>query len=121
GMRASDTVEMIFDNVKVPEENLLGVEGEGFKQIMWQLQGERMNGAASAVGVAEHAYELALDYAKTRKAFEQPVSNFQVISHLLAEMKTDIEVCKELDNACAYWYSYIEVEPHEILMAILAY
>src|SRR5699024_559849 len=120
GMRASDTVEMIFDNVKVPEENLLGVEGEGFKQIMWQLQGERMNGAASAVGVAEHAYELALDYAKTRKAFEQPVSNFQVISHLLAEMKTEIEVCKELTYACAYRFSQGEVVPSEISMAKLA-
>lgn len=120
GMRASDTVEMIFDNVKVPEENLLGVEGEGFKQIMWQLQGERMNGAASAVGVAEHAYELALDYAKTRKAFDQPVSNFQVISHLLAEMRTEIEVCRELTYTCAYRFSQGEVVPSDISMAKLA-
>lgn len=120
GMRSSDTVEMIFDNVKVAEGNLLGVEGEGFKQIMWQLQGERMNGAASAVGVAEHAYELALDYAKTRKAFDQPVSNFQVISHLLAEMKTEIEVCRELTYACAYRFAHGDVVPSDISMAKLA-
>ncbi len=120
GMRSSDTVEMIFDNVKVPEENLLGVEGEGFKQIMWQLQGERMNGAASSIGVAEHAYELALDYAQTRMAFEQPVSNFQVISHLLAEMKTEIEVCRELTYACAHRFAQGEVVASDISMAKLA-
>lgn len=120
GMRSSDTVEMIFDNVKVPKENLLGVEGEGFKQIMWQLQGERMNGAASSIGVAEYAYELALDYAKTRIAFDQPISDFQVISHLLAEMKTEIEVCRELTYACAYRFSKGDVVPSEISMAKLA-
>src|SRR5699024_6802461 len=95
GMRSSDTAEIIFDNVKVPHENLLGVEGKGFYQIMWQLQGERLNGAASSIGMAQYTYELALDYAQNRMAFEQPVSNFQVISHLLAEIKTEIEVCRE--------------------------
>src|SRR5699024_7461581 len=105
GMRSSDTAEIMLDNVKVPHENLLGTKGKGFYQIMWQLQGERLNGAASSIGMAQYTYELALEYAQTRMAFEQPVSNFQVISHLLAEMKTEIEVCRELTYAAAYKFS----------------
>lgn len=120
GMRSSDTAELIFDNVKVPHENLLGEEGKGFYQIMWQLQGERLNGAASSIGMAQYAYELALDYAQTRYSFEQPISNFQVISHLLAEMKTEIEVCRELTYAVAYKFSQGEVLPKEISMAKLS-
>lgn len=120
GMRSSDTAELIFDNVKVPHENLLGKEGEGFYQIMWQLQGERLNGAASSIGMAQYAYELALEYAQTRQAFDQPVSNFQVISHLLAEMKTEIEVCRELTYSAAKRFGLGEVSPKEISMAKLA-
>lgn len=120
GMRSSDTAEIMFDNVKVPQENLLGVEGKGFYQIMWQLQGERLNGAASSIGMAQYTYELALGYAQNRMAFEQPVSNFQVISHLLAEMKTEIEVCRELTYAAAYKFGKGEVSAKDISMAKLA-
>lgn len=120
GMRSSDTAELLFEKVIVPEENLLGEEGKGFYQIMWQLQGERLNGAASSIGMAQYTYELALEYAQTRKAFNQSVSNFQVISHLLAEMKTEIEVCRELTYSAAYHFSRGEVSPKEISMAKLA-
>jgi len=120
GMRSSDTAELIFDNVRIPHENLLGEEGRGFYQIMWQLQGERMIGADSAIGSAEHVYEMALNYAKTRNAFKQPIGNFQVIAHLLAEMKTQIEVCRELIYATAYRFSKGEVPSKEISMTKLA-
>lgn len=120
GMRSSDTAELIFDNVRVPHENLLGEEGKGFYQIMWQLQGERLIGAAGAVGSAERIYELALNYAQSREAFNRPISNFQVISHLLAEMKTEIEVCRELVYATAYRFSKGEVPVKEITIAKLA-
>lgn len=120
GMRSSDTAELIFDNVKIPHDNLLGEEGKGFYQIMWQLQGERLNGAASSIGMAQYVYDLALDYAQTRQAFDQPISNFQVLSHLLAEMKTEIEVCRELTYASAYNFSQGNVSPKEISMAKLA-
>ncbi|OLO37868.1 acyl-CoA dehydrogenase [Alkalihalophilus pseudofirmus] len=120
GMRSSDTAELIFDNVRVPHQNLLGEEGKGFYQIMWQLQGERMVGASGAIGAADYAYELALNYAKERKAFGQPIGNFQVIAHLLAEMKTEIEVCRELTYATAYRFSKGEVPAKEISMTKLA-
>jgi alkylation response protein AidB-like acyl-CoA dehydrogenase len=120
GMRSSDTAELIFDNVRVPHENLLGEEGKGFYQIMWQLQGERMIGAAGAIGGAERSYELALNYAKTRIAFNQPIGNFQVIAHLLAEMKTQIEACRELTYATAYRFSKGEVPSKEISITKLA-
>ncbi|PIC97910.1 MULTISPECIES: acyl-CoA dehydrogenase family protein [unclassified Sporosarcina] len=120
GMRSSDTAEIIFDNVSVPKANLLGEEGKGFSYIMWELQGERLISAAASIGLAESAYDLAYEYAKTRKQFNHPIANFQVISHLLAEMKTEIEVCKELTYATAYRFSNGEVPSKEISMTKLA-
>lgn len=120
GMRSSDTAELIFDKVRVPHVNLLGEEGKGFSYIMWELQGERMISAAGSIGMAEYAYNLALDYAKTRKQFNQPIANFQVISHMLTEMKTEIEVCKELTYATAYQFSKGKILSKEISMTKLA-
>lgn len=120
GMRSSDTAELIFDNVRVPHENLLGEEGNGFYQIMWQLQGERMIGAAGAIGGAEKIYDLAVKYAQSREVFNRPISNFQVIKHMLVEMKTDIEVCRELTYATAYRFSKGEVPAKEISIAKLS-
>ncbi|OUM86853.1 MAG: acyl-CoA dehydrogenase [Bacillus thermozeamaize] len=119
GMRSSDTAEIVFDNVRVPQENLLGEEGKGFYQIMWQLQGERLIGAAGSVGMAQYAYELARDYAKERKAFQRPLSQFQVIAHLLAEMATEIEAARHLTYAAAYRFARGEVPTKEISMAKL--
>lgn len=120
GMRSSDTAELIFDNVRVPDANLLGEEGNGFSYIMWELQGERMISAAGSIGMAESAYNLAYDYAKTRRQFNQPIANFQVIAHLLVEMKTEIEICKELTYATAYRFANGEVPSKEISMTKLA-
>jgi alkylation response protein AidB-like acyl-CoA dehydrogenase len=120
GMRSSDTAELIFEDVRVPHENLLGVEGQGFYQIMWELQGERMISAAGAIGGAQHTYDQVLEYAKTRTQFGQPIASFQVISHLLAEMATEIEVCREVTYANAYHFAKGEVPSKEISIAKLA-
>ncbi len=90
GMRASETTEMIFDNCRVPKENLLGVEGEGFKQAMKVLDGGRISIAALGLGIAQGAYEAALAYSKERQQFGQRIANFQGISFKLADMATEI-------------------------------
>ncbi|MEY3678823.1 MAG: hypothetical protein RI924_964 [Bacteroidota bacterium] len=96
GMRASETTELIFDNCRVPKENLLGVEGEGFKQAMKILDGGRISIAALSLGIAKGAYEAALAYAKERHQFGQPIANFQGISFKLADMATQIEAAELL-------------------------
>lgn len=96
GMRASETAEMIFDNCRVPKENLLGNEGEGFKQAMKVLDGGRISIAALSLGIARGAYEAALAYSKERHQFGQPISNFQGISFKLADMATEIEAAEML-------------------------
>jgi len=96
GMRASETTELIFDNCRVPKENLLGVEGEGFKQAMKVLDGGRISIAALSLGIAHGAYDAAVKYAKERHQFGQPISNFQAISFKLADMATQIEAAELL-------------------------
>ena len=96
GMRASETTELIFDNVKVPKENLLGIEGEGFKQAMKILDGGRISIAALSLGIAKGAYEAALAYSKERKQFGQSISSFQAIAFKLADMATEIEASELL-------------------------
>lgn len=96
GMRASETTEMIFDNCRVPKENLLGAEGDGFKQAMKILDGGRISIAALSLGIAKGAYEAALAYSKERQQFGQPISNFQGISFKLADMATEIEAAELL-------------------------
>ena len=102
GMRASETAEMIFDNCRVPKENLLGNEGEGFKQAMKVLDGGRISIAALSLGIAKGAYEAALAYSKERHQFGQPISNFQGISFKLADMATEIEAAELLLMQAAY-------------------
>ncbi|MBU0697721.1 MAG: acyl-CoA dehydrogenase family protein, partial [Bacteroidetes bacterium] len=96
GMRASETTELIFDNVKVPKGNLLGVEGDGFKQAMKILDGGRISIAALSLGIAKGAYEAALAYAKERHQFGQPIANFQGIAFKLADLATEIEAAELL-------------------------
>jgi len=96
GMRASETTELIFDNCRVPKENLLGAEGEGFKQAMKILDGGRISIAALSLGIAKGAYEAALAYAKERHQFGQAIANFQGISFKLADMATEIEAAELL-------------------------
>jgi len=96
GMRASETTEMIFDNCRVPKENLLGNEGEGFKQAMKVLDGGRISIAALSLGIAKGAFEAAVAYSKERHQFGQPIANFQGISFKLATMATEIEAAELL-------------------------
>ena len=101
GMRASETTEMIFDNCRVPKENLLGEEDEGFKQAMKVLDGGRISIAALALGIAKGAFEAALAYAKERHQFGQAIASFQGISFKLADMATEIEAAELLIRQAA--------------------
>ena len=96
GMRASETAEMIFDECRIPAANMLGKEGEGFKQAMKVLDGGRISIAALSLGIAKGAYEAALKYSKEREQFGQPISNFQAIGFKLADMATRIEAAELL-------------------------
>ncbi len=102
GLRSSPTLELIFENCRVPKENLLGAEGEGFKIAMSTLDGGRNGIAAQAVGIAQGAMEEAVNYAKSREQFGQPIANFQAISFMLADMGTKIEAARLLTYQAAY-------------------
>lgn len=102
GLRSSPTLELVFDNCRVPKENLLGKEGEGFKIAMSTLDGGRNGVAAQAVGIAQGALEEAAKYAKSREQFGQPICNFQAISFMLADMGTKIEASRLLTYQAAY-------------------
>jgi len=102
GIRSSATYELIFDNCRVPKENLLGKEGEGFKIGMMILDGGRNGIAAQALGIAEGAYEYALDYAKQRVQFGKPIAYQQAIRFKLADMATRIEAAKLLTYKAAW-------------------
>jgi butyryl-CoA dehydrogenase len=91
GWRASDTRELSFVDASVPEENLLGPQGEGYKQFLTILDGGRISVAALSIGLAMGAYDEALAYAKERHAFGRPISKFQAISFKLVDMLTEIE------------------------------
>lgn len=101
GMRASETTELIFDDCHVPRENLLGADGEGFRQAMMVLDGGRISIAALALGIAKGAFEAAVAYSKERHQFGQPISNFQGISFKLADMATEIEAAELLIRQAA--------------------
>jgi acyl-CoA dehydrogenase len=119
GMRSSDTAELLFEDCRVPADALLGEEGKGFYHIMWELQGERIMGAANAVSRAQMAYELALKYSQERVQFGKPLAHFQVTRHRLADMATEIEAAKHLIYYCAWQFQQGEVPVKEISMAKL--
>jgi len=96
GMRASETAEMIFDNCRIHESQMLGVEGEGFIQSMKILDGGRISIASLALGIAKGAYEASVKYSKERHQFGQPIAHFQGISFKLADMATKIEAAELL-------------------------
>lgn len=102
GMRASETAEMIFEDCRVPKENILGQVGDGFIQAMKILDGGRISIAALSLGIAKGAYEAAVQYSKEREQFGQPISNFQAIAFKLADMSEKIE-SSELLTRKAGW------------------
>ncbi|TSC31572.1 acyl-CoA dehydrogenase family protein [Corallococcus sp. Z5C101001] len=96
GWRASDTAELFFEDCRVPAENLLGVEGQGFYQIMGNFQWERLSLALGAVGAMDDMLETALEHVKQRRAFGQALAQFQVLRHKLAELHTARECARQL-------------------------
>ncbi|MFT4968914.1 MAG: alkylation response protein AidB-like acyl-CoA dehydrogenase [Chitinophagales bacterium] len=96
GVRASETAELYFDNVRIPAENLIGEEGKGFKQAMKVLDGGRISIAALSLGVAKGAYEASVAYAKEREQFGKPIASFQAIAFKLADMATECEAAELL-------------------------
>lgn len=101
GMRASETTELIFDNCRVPKENVLGKVGEGFIQAMKVLDGGRISIAALSLGIAHGAFDAALQYSKEREQFGKPISHFQGIAFKLADMATEIEAAELLTYQAA--------------------
>ncbi|MEH6942823.1 acyl-CoA dehydrogenase family protein [Bacillus sp. JJ722] len=96
GVRASNTSQIVLENVRVPKENILGDSRKGFKQFLYTLDGGRISIAALAVGLAQGAYEKALQYAKERKQFGKPISSFQAIQFKLADMAMEIELARNI-------------------------
>ena len=101
GLRASDTAEMIFEDCVIPAENLLGKEGDGFIDAMRVLDGGRISIAALSLGMAQGAYEAALNYSKERKQFGKAIGEFQAIQWKLADMATEIDAARLLTMRAA--------------------
>jgi alkylation response protein AidB-like acyl-CoA dehydrogenase len=101
GMRVSDTAELVMEDCRVPSANILGQIGYGFIDAMKVLDGGRISIGALAVGIARGAYEAARDYSKQRQAFGQPISSFQAIQFMLADMATEIEAARLLCHRAA--------------------
>jgi hypothetical protein len=102
GMRSSETAELIFDNCRVHESNILGNVGDGFIQAMKVLDGGRISIASLGLGIAKGAYQTALQYSKEREQFGKPISHFQAIAFKLADMATEIEASELLIYNAAY-------------------
>ncbi len=101
GMRASETAELIFDNCKIPKDNLIGNEGDGFVQSLKLLDGGRISIGALSLGISKGAYEAALKYSKAREQFGKPISSFQGVSFKLSDMATEIAASELLIHKAA--------------------
>jgi alkylation response protein AidB-like acyl-CoA dehydrogenase len=119
GMHASDTALLAFQDVRVPAQAVLGQVGKGFYHIMWELQGERLIGAAGAVAGAQHVFDRTLQYAKERKAFGRAIGHFQVTRHKFADMATKIETARQMVYTTAWRFHNGEYPVREITMAKL--
>jgi citronellyl-CoA dehydrogenase len=119
GMHSSDTALLAFQDVRVPAGAVLGEEGKGFYHIMWELQGERLIGAAGAVAGAQRCFDRTLEFAKDRSAFGRPIGRFQAIRHKFAEMSTRIEAARQLVYMTAWRFENGEYPVREISMAKL--
>lgn len=119
GMHSSDTAEIALDDVRLPFDALLGVEGDGFPQIMWELQGERLVGAAGSIAGSALLLERCVEYAKERMAFGKPIGKFQAVSHRIAEMATEIEAARQMCYDAAWKFGNGQYPVKEISMAKL--
>jgi len=120
GMKMSDTALLFMDDMRLPADALLGVEGEGFRQIMWELQGERIGVSVFGVAGTRAVLEEAVRYAKAREAFARPIGQFQAVSHRLAEMATELEAVEALVYECCDLWSRGVYATEEVAMAKLA-
>ncbi len=119
GMHSSDTALLAFQDVRVPDTAVLGQLGKGFYHIMWELQGERLIGAAGCVAGAQQCMEMTLQYALERTAFGRQIGKFQAIRHKFAEMATKIEAARQLNYMTAWRFQNGEYPVREISMAKL--
>lgn len=119
GMRSSDTAEIVFEDVELPPDALLGAEGEGFKHIMWELQGERLIAAVSTAAGCERMLEGTVRYVKEREAFGRPIGKFQAVRHKLAELKTRVTALREFVYYTGFRWNEGEYVVREISMAKL--
>lgn len=119
GVRASNTCEIVLDNVRVPKENLLGDEKKGFSQFLYTLDGGRISIAALAVGIAQAAFEKALQYSKERVQFGKTISKFQAIQFKLADMAMEIELARNLVYKAAWLKDHGKPFAKEAAMAKL--
>ena len=119
GMHASDTALLAFQDVRVPASAMLGQEGKGFYHIMWELQGERLIGAAGCVAGAQRCFDKTLEYALERTAFGRPIGKFQAIRHKFADMATKIEAGRQMTYMTAWRFANGEYPVREISMAKL--
>lgn len=92
GLHAQDTAELFFEDVRVPVENLLGTEGEGFRHLVANLPQERLSLATGSIAHAQAAFDWTLEYVKGRQAFGQPIGGFQTVKHAMAEMRTQLDI-----------------------------
>ena len=102
GLRGSDTAELIFQGLRVPKENLLGAENEGFKIALATLDGGRIGIAAQALGIAQGCLEESISYAKERKQFGRPIADYQAIQWMIADMQTEIDAARLLTHRAAW-------------------
>jgi len=119
GVRAADTSELVFEDVKVPSENLLGKENDGYRGAMAILDGGRVSIAGFALGIAAGALEASLKYAKERVQFDQPIANFQAIQWMLADGFTELEAARLLTFRAAFLEDQGKKIPKESAMAKL--
>lgn len=117
GMKAQDTCELFFDNVKVPKENLLGEEGSGFKIMMTELARERLTVALNAIGGAEGAIAKTIAYTSTRTAFKQPIAGFQNTQFKLAECATQLQLHQAFLDRCTQLLSIHQLTAESASMA----
>ena len=119
GMWASDTAELVFEDVRVPNENLLGEEGRGFYQLASGLQRERLLSAVLSVSAAGQALDDTLDFLKSREAFDKPLAEFQALRHRIADMATQLEAARQLTYAAVEAFASGEDCVTEVSMAKL--
>jgi hypothetical protein len=119
GVRSADTSELIFEDVKVPAKNIIGKEGDGYKQAMAILDGGRVSIAGFSLGIAVGALESSLKYAKERSQFDQPIANFQAIQWMLADGFTELEAARLLTYRAAFIKDQGKKAPKESAMAKL--